>query len=259
MSNSLYSLKIILLMWQFGMVDTFTALNFIYNSGAQYASIVVGAMAEGNFTNFPSLLFEPISGLVVSYKFVKAAQTVGERQARIATLAALMASSAAMAAGSTPAANAGLGGAVAGQITHMRHVLQIRGGNISNIKDFKLVFNSLKSPILDIHPYRFQFNENCNTIFNNILQEHTARRYLNFKSSFNLNTPSYLIPIPIISSSNAGVLIGWSLGVGLISFTILGLLYLFQKAERKRWAQKRSENQKHQNDHVVIDVIASSL
>ena len=77
--SSLYSLKIIIIMWQDGLVDTFTALNFIYNAGAQYSAIVLGAMADGNFTQLPSLLFEPISGFAVSYKFVKAAQTVAER------------------------------------------------------------------------------------------------------------------------------------------------------------------------------------
>lgn len=49
---------------------------------------------------------------------------------------------------------------------------------------------------------------------------------------------------------NTTALIGWTcLGFGLISFTILGSLYLFQRAERKRW--------QNQNDEVLIDVIAS--
>jgi hypothetical protein len=49
---------------------------------------------------------------------------------------------------------------------------------------------------------------------------------------------------------NTAALIGWTcLGVGLISFTILGSLYLFQRAERKGW--------QNQNDEVLIDVIAS--
>lgn len=37
--------------------------------------------------------------------------------------------------------------------------------------------------------------------------------------------------------------------IALIGFTILGSLYLFQRAERKRW--------QNQNDEVLIDVIAS--
>ena len=49
---------------------------------------------------------------------------------------------------------------------------------------------------------------------------------------------------------NSTTLIGWTcLGFGLISFTILGSLYLFQRAERKRW--------QNQNDEVLIDIIAS--
>lgn len=69
------SLKIIILMWQYRLVDTFTAVNFIYNAGAQYSAIVIGAMADGNITRLPSMLFEPIAGLGLSCQFIKAAQT----------------------------------------------------------------------------------------------------------------------------------------------------------------------------------------
>ena len=62
-------------MWQYGLVDTFTAVNFIYNAGAQYSAVVIAAMADGNATKLPSMLFEPITGLGVSYQFIKAAQT----------------------------------------------------------------------------------------------------------------------------------------------------------------------------------------
>lgn len=41
------------------------------------------------------------------------------------------------------------------------------------------------------------------------------------------------------------VLISWTFfGVGIVSFTILGPLYLFQLAERKRW--------QNQNEEVII-------
>ncbi len=104
------SLKLLILMWQFGLVDTFTVVNLIYNAGTQYGSVVIAAMADGNITNFSGILFEPIAGLGVSYQYVKAAQTVAERSARVATLAALLSASGATAVGSTPVANAGLGG-----------------------------------------------------------------------------------------------------------------------------------------------------
>jgi hypothetical protein len=82
-----------------------------------------------------------------------------------------------------------------------------------------------------------------------MFQEHTARRYLQ-GSAQKIKTvaPAYLAPMGSTSTKTA--LIGWTcLGVGLIGFTILGSLYLFQRAERKRWQNK--------NDEIIIDIIAS--
>jgi hypothetical protein len=84
-------------------------------------------------------------------------------------------------------------------------------------------------------------------IIDNMFQEHTARRCLQ-GSAQKIKTVAPLAPMA--SKVNTTALIGWTcLGVGLISFTILGSLYLFQRAERKRW--------QNQNDEVLIDVIAS--
>jgi len=143
-------------MWQFGLVDTFTAVHFIYNAGAQYSAVVIAAIADGNVTKFPTMLFEPIAGFGVSYQFVKAAQNAAERRDRVATLAALLSASTATAVGSTPAANAGLGGAVAAHIAHMRDVLGIRGGSTlgSRVKDSKIVLDSVKLTVREIHPFR---------------------------------------------------------------------------------------------------------
>lgn len=129
-------------MWQYGLVNTFTAVNFIYNAGAQYSAsaVVIVAMADGNATKLPGMLFEPIAGLGVSCQFIKAAQTAAERRARVATLAALLSASTAAAVGSTPATNAEVGGSVAARIAHMRDVLQIRGGQILGSKVNKTVF-----------------------------------------------------------------------------------------------------------------------
>ena len=85
-----------------------------------------------------------------------------------------------------------------------------------------------------------------------MFQEHTARRYLQ-GSAQKIKTvaPAYLAPMSSASTMvNNTALTGWTcLGVGLISFTILGSLYLFQRAERKRW--------QNQNDEVIIDVTVS--
>ena len=85
------SLKLMVLFYQLGMVDTFTFVQFCINSGAQYASIVlvisVLASASGNFSSIsPKMLLEPITGLEISYQYIQAGKTVAERQARIATL-----------------------------------------------------------------------------------------------------------------------------------------------------------------------------
>ena len=164
------SFKVILFMWQFGLIDTFSAVSFIYNAGAQYSSIVVAALVDGNVTKLPTRIFEPIAGLGMSYQFVKAAQTVAERRARVATLAALLSASATTAATSDPTANAGIGGAIAGHIDHIREVLGVRGGSLigSVVKDSKIVLDPVKLPVHQIHPFRAEFTANSKIIIDNI-------------------------------------------------------------------------------------------
>lgn len=77
-------------MWQYRLVDTFTAVNFVYNVGMQHSSIVIGAMADGNFTKLSNRIFEPIYGFAVSHKFIKAAKNFFEKQSRVATIATLL-------------------------------------------------------------------------------------------------------------------------------------------------------------------------
>lgn len=104
---------------------------------------------------------------------------------------------------------------------------------------------------MDIHPYQREFTYTSKIIIDDMFQEHTARRYLQGSAQkFKTVAPTYLGPMASASTKlNTTALIGWTcLGVGLISFTILGSLYLFQRAERKRW--------QNQNDEVLIDVIA---
>ena len=139
----------------------------------------------------------------------------------------------------------------------MRDVLQIRSGsNIlgSKVKDFKIVLDSVKvkTPVLDIHPYRAQFTANCKVSIKNMFRDHTAPRYLQ-GSTQNIKTvaPTYLPPIASVSTQiNTTGLIGWTcFGLGLIGFLTLGSLYLFQRVECKRWQNK--------NDEIIIDVTAS--
>jgi hypothetical protein len=68
-------------------------------------------------------------------------------------------------------------------------------------------------------------------IIDNMFHEHTARRYLQ-GSAQKIKTVASTYLVPIASTQiNTTALIGWTcFGVGIISFTILGSLYLFQRA-----------------------------
>jgi hypothetical protein len=155
------SLKLIFFFWQVGLVDTFSLIQFCINTGSQYGVIVI-ASAAGNFSDIgPKVLLEPVFGLGTGYQFIRAAKTAAERRARIATLAAFLSTSAS-AVTTDPATNAAVGGAVASKIAYMRAILT-RGGGSSNIaksisssslKEFAIIVDSVKTPILEIHPYR---------------------------------------------------------------------------------------------------------
>ena len=224
-----------LFFWQMGLVDTFSLIQFCINTGSQYGAIVV-ASAAGNFSEIgPKFLFEPIIVLGTSYQFIRAAQTAAKRRARIATLAALLSTSKTSAVTIDPATNAAVGSAVASKIAYMRAILTRGGGRNykitklkSSLKDFSIIVDT---PVLEIDPSRTQFTSNSKMIIDNMFQEHTARRYLQRSAQkIKAVAPTYLAPMAS-SQINTTALIGWTcLGVGLISFTILSSLYLFQRA-----------------------------
>jgi len=248
--------QILLLFWNMGFVDTFSVLKLCINCGSQYVGVVLSS-AAGNFSDIgPKVLFEPILGLGTSYQFVKAAATAAERRQRIATLAYFLAASGG-AVNTDPTTNAAIGAAVTSKIAYMKAILA-RGGSLQrnqyvlnpSLKDFLTIVDSIKTPVLEVHPYRAKFTANCKISINNMFQDHTARRYIQ-GSAQKIKTiaPTYLVPI-CSTQINTTALIGWTFfGVGLIGFTTLGALYLFQRAERKR-----SQNQ---NTKIVIDVTAS--
>jgi len=248
--------QILMLFWNMGLVDTFSVIKLCINCGSQYAGVVLSS-AAGNFSDIgPKVLFEPVLGLGTGYQFVKAAATAAERRQRIATLASFLAASAG-AVNTDPTTNAAMGSAVASKIAYMKAILA-RGGSLQrnqyvlnpSLKDFIITVDSIKTPIFEIHPYRTQFTGNSKMIIDNMFQEHTARRYLQISAQkIKTVAPTYLAPIAT-TQINTTALIGWTcFGVGIISFTILGSLYFFQRAERKRW--------ENQNNEVIIDVTAS--
>ena len=266
-----FAIQTMIFMWKYGMVDGLTAVQFFYNAGVQYTAMVAAAIAEGDVTTWshlrqlPRMLVEPFAGFGVSVRFIKAAQTAAERQARVSTLAAFLASSGAAATSSTPSTNAAIAAGIACHIAHMRETLATRGGSStsnvlsSGIENFKIILTPAKTPFWEINSYDLQFVENSKLIINGIFKEHNARRYFRSSASnLKILTPTSLTPIvstPIVSTQiKLSSLIGWTcVGLGVVSFTVLGSLYLFQRSKRICW-----ENKQHQNDEVVIDVVACS-
>ena len=108
----------------------------------------------------------------------------------------------------------------------------------SSLKEFAIFVDSVKTPVLNIYPYRTEFTYNSKMIIDNMFQEHTARRYLQgFVQKTKTIIPIYLAPMASASTKvNTTAIIGCTcFRVGLINFIILNSLYLFQRAERKRW------------------------
>lgn len=247
--------QFLILLWKMGVVDTFNVLKVCANCGSQYMGIVLSS-AAGNFSDIgPKVLLEPVFGLGTGIQYVAAAATIAEKRRRIATLAAFLSTSAA-ALTTDPTTNAAVGGAVASKIAYMQAILA-RGGSsqiqqyvlIPSLKNFRIIADS--NPVLAVHPYRAQFTYSSKMIINNMFHDHTFRRAFQASSS-NLKTigPTYLLASKV--STRIYATIGWMFfGVGLVGFTTLGALYLFQRAERKRW-------QDH-NDGVIIDVNASLI
>lgn len=243
--------QFLILLWKMGVVDTFNVLKICANCGSQYMGIVLSS-AAGNFSDIgPKVLLEPVLGLGTGYQFVKAAATAAERRQRIATLASFLAASGG-ALSTDPTTNGAIGAAVASKIGYMRAILA-RGGGSQHIlnpslKDFTIVVDSIKTPM--VHPYRAQFTDNCKITINNMFQEHTARRYLQSSTQKLKNIgPTYLAPIASTQIKTTALICWTCFGVGLIGFITFGALYLFQRAEHKRW--------QNQNEGVIIDVTAS--
>lgn len=247
--------QFLILLYKMGVVDTFNVLKICANCGSQYMGVVIST-AAGNFSDIgPKVLLEPVFGVGTGIQYVAAAGTFVEKRQRIATLAAFLATST-TAVTTDPATNAAVGSAVAAKIAYMRAILT-RGGShhitklisSSSLKEFAIVVDSVQTPVLDIHPYRTKFTYNSKIIIDNMFQEHTASRYL--QGATQKVTPTYLIPMAS-TKVNTTAIVGWScFGVGIIGLTILGSLYLFQRAERKRLH--------NQNDEVLINEIVSLI
>lgn len=117
------SLKIMILLWQVGIIDSLTLLQFCINCGAQYTGLTLGEAAGYMGDIGPGVLLAPVKGLATGYQYAQAAQGAMEKRARIATLASFMAMSG-RATLTDPATNAAAGGTIASFIGHMKSVIE---------------------------------------------------------------------------------------------------------------------------------------
>ena len=81
-------------LWQIGIVDSLTLIQFTVNSFVQYSGFVVGHTVGQNLE--PSALISPITQLGTAYQYVRGTQGAMEAQKRAATIAALLGTSAAV-------------------------------------------------------------------------------------------------------------------------------------------------------------------
>jgi hypothetical protein len=254
MPNYLY-LKTMLLLWQLGLVDTLTMIQIFTNTALQYGTMVGIAASSNHSACTPKLLLDPILGLLTSYQYIKAAPTSAEVAKRAATVAVLLSSSVATAFTSDGATNLAQGSVAGAQLSFMREViLKLRGGSDQLLlKDFAIMADAIKTPVvpLSLSLAQIKFHDNCKLIIQNMWKEQLSRRYVQRageKFKMIEFSPSYMAPI-VLTQLNTIPLIVWTcFGFVLIGFTILGALYLFQCAERKR----------HKNNEIVIDVTDSS-
>lgn len=123
-----------------------------------------------------------------------------------------------------------------------------------SIQDFVIMDNGIPvvTPLVSPAQMKFHENSNYNLILQNMFRENAARRYRQ-RSPQTFNkiikfSPTYMAPIAStkLNTTTLICLIGWtSFGIGVISFTILAALYLFQRAEKKRY--------RYQNDEILIN------
>lgn len=71
--------QLLIIFWNLGLVDTFSAIKLCVNSGSQYLGVVLASAAGNSSSLSPRSLLEPIVGLGISYGFVQAAATAAER------------------------------------------------------------------------------------------------------------------------------------------------------------------------------------
>jgi hypothetical protein len=132
-------LRLMLLFWQLGLVDTLTMFYFCLNAGSQFGSIVVMA-SVGKCSDISSTGFlEPFSGLLTSYMYIQSAKNAAQKTRRIASIAILISAYLSCALTGDRATNGTLGGTISAQIALMRAILAIGGSNTNALSEYLLM------------------------------------------------------------------------------------------------------------------------
>lgn len=117
-----------ILLWQFGIIDSLTFAQFCVNCASQYGALTLAEVANSMGDLRPKVFLAPIQGLGTSYQFVRAAQGAMERRSRIATVACFMAMSG-RATLTDPGTNAAAGATISNFILHMKHLIEKASNN----------------------------------------------------------------------------------------------------------------------------------
>ena len=122
-------------------------------------------------------------------------------------------------------------------------ILKLIGGHQEELISKPIIVE----PLVD--PKTIKFQQNCEIIIKNMMEEHTMRRAFNASSQNNKILVSTFVATSTTSANLTPFIFWTSFGLGLsVSFIVLSLS-LFQHAERKRL--------KNRNDEVTIDVDSS--
>lgn len=113
--------KIIVFLWQSGVIDSLTFYQYILNLGSQYSGMVLAQVAADSG---PGVLLTPFKGLGTGVEYIATAPGRAERARRVATLASALSMSGSQAAMSDPATNAGLGAVLCSFIENMKSVIE---------------------------------------------------------------------------------------------------------------------------------------
>lgn len=182
-----------------------------------------------------------------------AAKSTPEFKLGAAKITALVGISAVEAVTGNPEANAAVGLLIAKNVQEWKKILQIpSGGGLAGhilpskgsalIQNFTNQINLINFKKIEFQTTRIlKYQDNCQIIQSNILTEHSSKRFLYGQpKSKQLKIVKDIGSIAIIPLTGRTFL-----ATGIVTFTVFGSLYLFNRAEKDRFKRQAA----------VIDVV----